>query len=667
MLFSTSSKALVAGARRCRGWQLKGHYATSLGRQSLPANLSCAVYNIILARENPESLNAAFSTIPFDSNVGPAPPAETTEPRNNMQEQRISNSESDILNHPQVQNNQQQIQRWISANPKIAPYKAEEYLAKLWAEQQKLFNEREDKSRAGSSTAASSSAPTVLFTTDTVNLVLMAWCQSNNGETGALRAERLLRWMEGLHSDDPENPMVQWESVLPKPDYESYATVVEAWSRAAVFESNRYNESSSINVKNGKGGVKHVIPESTKVAFECAKRAEELLMNMQVVHEQRMASTPSYSNELQPDTRVFHSVLRSWANIRGGTKATAIRAMRILDLMQELHHYQSLYAETEPKLQPNIETYKLILRAWAHAAHCPEGPDRAEEILRHLLSMSKAGNMGADIMPDEECFHIVMKAHAESVRKRGASVMLIKAEETIVCSSVERARKVAVLLEWMELMALRPKSKIHPTTETYRIALSAWAWSRHVDAPKEAERILFKMIRANEGSRMLADNEVRVIPETKDFNTVINCCAFARGVGTHAEEWVDDEVLEQKQLELEATYVVAEGAFEALLSSTCAEPDSATFMGMMRACVNLLPDTEERDARVVELFQMAYKFPAQEANSILSSRMRIPPGGGCVDNNILRQLRCALPSAEQYIRVREEYEEFRRKNIALKK
>jgi len=663
-MFSASSKALAAGARRYSGGQLKSRFSTSLGRLSVPANSSRAFHNTTLARGKAGSLWAAFSTIPLDSNVGPALPAETTELHKSMQEQRISSGDNNILKHPQEQIYQHQIQQWISANPKIAPYKAEEYLAKLWAEQQQLFNEWDDQNRAGSSTASSAARPTVLFTTDTVNLVLKAWCQSSNGETGALRAERLLRWMEGLHSNFSEGPLAQWESILPKPDYESYATVVEAWSRAAVFESKRPSEPSGLGIKNGKGRVKHVIPESTKLAFECAKRAEELLMSMQGAHEQRMDSSPTYSNELQPDTQVFHSVLRSWANIQGGTKATAIRAMRILDLMQELHHYQSLHSNTEPKLQPNIETYKLLLRAWAHAAHTPEGPDRAEEILRHLLSMSKAGNMGADIMPDDECFHIVMKAHAESVRKRGASVMLIEGEEIIFCSSVERARKVTALLDWMELIALRPNSKIRPTTESYRIALSAWAWSRHVDAPKEAERILFKMIRANEGSRMLSDNEVRVIPETKDFNTVINCCAFARGVGTNAEEWADDEVLEQQLRELEATYVVAEGAFEALLSSPCAQPDSATFRGMMRACVNLLPNNEERDARVVELFQMAYKTPAQRENMNLSSNMRNPPGGGYVDNNILRQLRYALPSPKEYIRVREEYEEFRKKNTA---
>ena len=42
--------------------------------------------------------------------------------------------------------------------------------------------------------------------------------------------------------------------------------------------------------------------------------------------------------------------------------------------------------------------------------------------------------------------------------------------------------------------------------------------------------------------------------------------------------------------------------------------------------------------------------------------MKAPPGAGCVDANVLRQLRHALPITEDYIRVREEFEEYRRKN-----
>ena len=698
-MLAASSKTLAVGARRCRQWPVPRHISSEatffsptcsmLGREfcsSSESKRTIHVFKPVSSIQHSLGNHSAFSTISFDGasfQTNSTPSIKSTNsdkhPSSQAHLQQLSQFQHQPQ-HPHVHQYQQQIQQWINTNPKIAPYKAEECLAKLWVEQQELLNQLEQQQTSSKLVTQ----PPILFTTETVNLVLKAWCQSNNGQTGAVRAERLLRWMEDFNSMDHEDSsplLMKWKSLLPSPDYESYATVIDAWSRAAVYESNHPAIASSGSSNKNGGKAKHSIPEATKVAFECAKHAEDLLMHMQVMHEkqvelQNQQKEGSLINELQPDTHVFHLVLKAWSDIRGGTKASAIRAMRILDLMQELHHCQSLYGGIVAKVHPNLDTYKLLLRAWAHASHTPEGPDRAEEILRHLLSMSKAGNMGADIMPDDECFQIVMKAHAESVRKRGTPLSVVEGDGVIVCSSVERARKVSALLDWMELLALRQNSKIHPSTESYRVALSAWAWSRHVDAPKETERILFRMIRASEFSHdvgILVDeasegghlNKRSVVrPETKDFNTVINCCAFTRGVGTHMDEWTEDnELLLKQEMLLEGSYVIAEGVLEALLSSPHAQPDSATFGGMIRACINLLPNTEERDVRVTEIFRLAYNTPAPlESSAVkLSSRMRAPSDGGCVDANVLRQLRHALPSTEDYIRVREEYEEFRNK------
>ena len=347
--------------------------------------------------------------------------------------------------------------------------------------------------------------------------------------------------------------------------------------------------------------------------------------------------------------------------------------MRILDLMQEIH-FQSRDATSWQglvlsKVQPNLQTYKLVLHAWA-ASHTVEGPDRAEEILRHMLSLSKAGNIGLEILPDAKCFHIVMKAHAEAIRKG------IKGDDG---SAAERAHKVTALLDWMELLGVRSAtSKIQPTSDSYRIALSAWVWSHHVDAPKEAESILYRMIRASQDTKIVVTGDTASVkaqsdsctvqPETRDFNTLINCCSFARRVGVDKSE-EDKLSLFQRQVAHREIYNIAEGALHALISSPHAQPDSATFSGIIRAAINLLPNTDERDEQIIELFRLAYRTPPAEGStstritSTTSERMQAPPGAGCVDANVLRQLRHALPSTDDYIRVREEFEEYRRQNI----
>ena len=84
--------------------------------------------------------------------------------------------------------------------------------------------------------------------------------------------------------------------------------------------------------------------------------------------------------------------------------------------------------------------------------------------------------------------------------------------------------------------------------------------------------------------------------------------------------------------------------------------------------MNLLPNTADRDERVIEYFRLAYLTPSPvesppgKISSTASGRMQAPPGAGCVDANVLRQLRLALPSTEEYIRVREEFESYRRRN-----
>mmetsp|Transcript_12340 Transcript_12340/g.26662 ORF Transcript_12340/g.26662 Transcript_12340/m.26662 type:complete len:163 (+) Transcript_12340:592-1080(+) len=162
----------------------------------------------------------------------------------------------------------------MASNPKIAPYKAEESLAKLWVEQQHLFRQWDAEQQQQQQTNASSdpvSPPTILLTTE-----------SNKGELAAKRAERVLHWMEDLHHnsshfESSNIPLAEsWSPYLPKPNFQSYATVINAWSQSAAYESSRSastNSAGGMEAKKSGGRAKNnVVSAATKAGFQRAQR-----------------------------------------------------------------------------------------------------------------------------------------------------------------------------------------------------------------------------------------------------------------------------------------------------------------------------------------------------------------------------------------------------------
>ena len=177
------------------------------------------------------SYQYTFSTIPLDGSGSSAFLSSSNSNDTASVQAESSSTESIYSQSPSLEQPQsitlstlqfqQQIQQWMAVNPRIAPYKAEELLSKLWVEQQEIF------SNHGAPTTAIQ--PDIILTTELVNLVLQSWCFSNNGQVSAERAERLLHWMEDLHTSQSS---LEWSHILPKPNYQSYATVIDAWSRA---------------------------------------------------------------------------------------------------------------------------------------------------------------------------------------------------------------------------------------------------------------------------------------------------------------------------------------------------------------------------------------------------------------------------------------------------
>jgi hypothetical protein len=74
---------------------------------------------------------------------------------------------------------------------------------------------------------------------------------------------------------------------------------------------------------------------------------------------------------------------------------------------------------------------------------------------------------------------------------------------------------------------------------------------------------------------------------------------------------------------------------------------------MIWPCVNLLPDTEDRDNHKIELFQLAYytvllsgASSSQRMGLLMTWKSMQVTGDKCVDASILWQLHHAFPSME---------------------
>jgi len=347
-----------------------------------------------------------------------------------------------------------------------------------------------------------------------------------------------------------------------------------------------------------------------KEGYECAKRAEEILEWMELLR-QSASSANGYYSDVRPNTQCFASVINAWAY--RCTPGSAVRAMRIFDLMIDLH------AAGDEAVKPTTRAYYAVLSAWARSGG-RNSADKAEDILRHMDALASAAANddeaeSLEVRPNVHCFNAAMMAHAYS---RGGS---------------ESAQRAEALLDWMEKLYHDGDEGARPNTRSYRLVMSAWAWSRSNDAPSRTESILQRMIAASrEGNHV-------VMPCTRDFNTVISCCAYVQQPDIGIDTKVEEEILGVAERGEGDPLRVAFSTLDALGESPHYSANSTTFSTLIKACAAHLPPGAERNLWVQELFQTC-------------------SGLGLVDQKVLRQLRIAVPKGH-YISLREEHENFR--------
>jgi len=327
--------------------------------------------------------------------------------------------------------------------------------------------------------------------TDSYAALIEAWGANSQEESGAQRAECLLRRIEQEYHDGNHDV---------RPDLRCYTSVIEAYARS-------HEESS-------------------------AHRAEGVLRRM--IHRHKQTSGLSdVTQAVKPDARCFSAVIDAYT--RGGERTgyfkkveSLLREMTKLDVRMEVFSYTSFinalaqsgdmdsaqkaqdildWMERSSRsgenleLTPNTITYSAVINAWSKSGDSAAA-EKAEAILDRLIALYDTGNK--NIKLDTISFTSVMNAWSRSGRE-------------------DAPQKAERLLRIMEERYDNGNGiyDLKPDAYVYNTLISAWSWSTNPEGSSKALEYLKKMEQLYHNvTNGRADESVR--PTTFSYNQVIH-------------------------------------------------------------------------------------------------------------------------------------------------
>ena len=167
---------------------------------------------------------------------------------------------------------------------------------------------------------------------------------------------------------------------------------------------------------------------------EGATKAEEILSLAAELHDEGLM-------EKLPCKRMYALVLHAWAKCEDSTGDSAQRAHDILVNMI------SLYRQGVP-VEFNVVAFGTCVAAWSRCANLNDAPEKAEEILKELLSLHEETGL-VDFQPDLVLWHVM---------------------QTVWLNATERADSMDRCAEIIQRMQ---KHGCQPTTQSYGLVLNA--------------------------------------------------------------------------------------------------------------------------------------------------------------------------------------------------
>lgn len=370
---------------------------------------------------------------------------------------------------------------------------------------EKLLKRLIDERRAGNQNAIAS--------TQTYNALIDVWSKSGERGAAAQRAEEIVIGMQDAYSSGQKDV---------QPDLESFRLVLKAWSKA---KDEQY----------------------------APQRAKRLLEWMVQLYE-------SGENDLvQPDAECFEIVLNSWAN---SNHEDAPQRTENLIMYMDL-----LYSNGNDKAQPNTDHFNQVLIAWSRSKLSKAAAQRAEDILNHMILLSKRkGN--EHLKPNIGSYTAAVAAWAKS-------------------GDDDSGRRSEKLLKQAEhQFRVNNDASVSPDTIIYNFVIDAHAKTSSLRAPQRARAVLDRQIRLyNEGNK-------KCRPDIYSFTSVLSSCASLVGSATNEEK--------------RKAFEIATSTFSDMYRFNLV-PNHVTYGTMLKACGRLLPVGKERIKFTREYFRKACK------------------------------------------------------------
>lgn len=224
---------------------------------------------------------------------------------------------------------------------------------------------------------------------------------------------------------------------------------------------------------------------------ECALKVESLVKR--VVDERRAGNL-----EATATLDDYNTLIEGWARSRAGT-AAAERCEQILMEMQSEHS----------DVKPDMDSFKSTLMAWRVSTDV-SAATRAQRVLEYMLELYTTGQ-NTLACPDSDCFDICLQLWARSGSKDAP-----KQTENLVIA-MERLHKAT------------DSKKLQPRTTSFNAVLAAWSRSHDPNAIKH----ILEVLRFMETHAQLGDTSIE--PDMISYSTCISGLARLGGSAATAE------------------------------------------------------------------------------------------------------------------------------------